>query len=119
MTTCIGRMMGKPGDWYAELNFREDEANVMERRQGGHVWLATVPLGRFTPETPEAYAKLDPADAQNKRLCAIVFAPEAWALLKHIRERLQEMGGENTHDVREELIDAITNTLDGLEVPTE
>ena len=127
---CIGRMGGNYGDWFAELDFERDEAVVHERKPGGHEPLATVPLGAYTAETADEYAKLDPDSPQNKRLCAIVFAPEAWALLRSIRERLLDLPKvESAHppeDVAraleiatDEIIADIETTLECLEVPRE
>lgn len=127
MTQCIGRMGGRPGDWFAELDFENGEAQVIERGRV-QVQVCTVPLGEWVPETDEHFAALDPDCPQAKRLCKIVFAPEAWATLASIRERLSRVPGlDSAHPsediarayeiARDEIVDQIERTLGYLDVP--
>lgn len=124
MTHCIGRIGGTPGDWFAELDFDGGEAVIVERgTTGERVAIATVPLGAIVPETDDYSPSLQTEDATNKRLCAIVFAPEAWALLKDIRADIegrypdtQEQPGEMPTWAAS-IVDQIERTLDCLNVP--
>jgi hypothetical protein len=87
MTQCIGRIGGLTGDWFAELDFRDDkEATIIERTPTGRCCVATVQIGETIPEDEDHDESLDPECEQNKRLCKIVFAPEAWRLLQSIRQ---------------------------------
>lgn len=89
MTQCIGRIGGRPGDWYAELDFRDDkEATIIERTITGRCYVATVQIGDTIPGDDDHDEALDPECEQNQRLCKIVFAPEAWRMLQSIREVL-------------------------------
>lgn len=111
---CIGRMVWIKGDWYAELDFENGESTIKER--GTNAMVATVPMGEWVPETEDHSAELDPECPQAKRLCKIVFAPEAWRLLSDIQERLIgcQSGLERLCD---EIVDDIGRTLECLNVP--
>lgn len=121
MTHCIGRMGGMPGDWRAELDFEFGEAVILECGTTGHSVgpVATVPMGEVAPETDEYSPALDPDDAQNKRLCAIVFAPEAWAALKDIQSTLLRVfpAMQDSPGWVEEVMAQIDDTLECLNVP--
>lgn len=101
---CIGRMGGQAGDWYAELDFASGEATVLERtKQGNRGPVATVPLGAFYDADDDHDEALVPNDSQNKALCGIVFAPEAWRVLRMVRDEIAKRkplddGVEYTHD---------------------
>lgn len=124
MAQCIGRIMGRPGDWYAELDFENGEAVIKER--GAFADVATMPLGEWAPETEDYNAALDPDCPQAQRLMKVVFAPEAWALLNAIRDELAsrrplEDRGEirpYQHERQDaSLLDEINRALDCLTVP--
>lgn len=89
--SCIGRMGGRKGDWFAELDFEAAEATIIERGDKGERIgpVATVPLGAIIDADDDHDQELDTEDDRNKALCAIVFAPEAWRLLNRIRETLE------------------------------
>lgn len=88
---CIGRMGGRVGDWYAELDFDSAEATIIERGPHGECVgpVATVPLGAILDADEEHDQALDTEDDRNKTLCAIVFAPEAWRTLRMLCEKLE------------------------------
>lgn len=126
--SCIGRMVRREGDWIAELDFESAEANIIERGAKGERIgpIATVPLGEVLAADDNHDQELDETDEQNGRLCAIVFAPEAWRLLKHIRDRIEarrplEDRGEIAlyqHEREDaELLREVSNTLECLVVP--
>ena len=88
--SCIGRMGGRKGDWFAELDFDAAEATVIERGAKGERWsVATVPLGAVVDADEDHIQELDTTDDRNKIVCTIVFAPEAWRVLQYIREKLE------------------------------
>lgn len=117
--SCIGRMGGRKGDWFAALDFDAAEASIMERtKEGTRGPIATVPLGEVYSEDDDHEAELVPNDEQNRALCRIVFAPEAWRLLERIRETLaarkplDDGSPRYAHDVRDaELLQDVTDCL--------
>lgn len=121
MTQCIGRIAGRDGDWYAELDFENGEATVKER--GAFAEVATMPLGEWVPETEELSAALDPDCPQAQRLCKVVFAPEAWALLASIKADIEARYTNTTEQPgevppwAESILDQIDRALDCLKVP--
>ena len=126
--SCIGRMGGRKGDWYAELDFDAAEATVIERGEKGEKVgpVATVPLGAIVEGDEDHDQELDAEDERNKALCAIVFAPEAWRLLRMIHEKLTarrplEDRGEirmYQHEREDaELLREVCDTLECLIVP--
>ena len=128
--SCIGRMGGRKGDWFAELDFDAAEATIIERGAKGEKIgpIATVPLGAIVDagEDHVQELELDTTDDTNKALCAIVFAPEAWRLLQHIREKLEarrplEDRGEIApyqHEREDaQLLREVSDTLECLIVP--
>lgn len=110
-----------PGDWFAELDFEGGEAVIVERgTTGARIGpIATVPLGAIVPEDDDHSPTLDPEDDANKRLCAIVFAPEAWALLKDIQSTLLRVfpAMQDSPGWVEAVVAQIDDTLDCLNVP--
>ncbi len=126
--SCIGRMGGRKGDWFAELDFDAAEATIIERGAKGERIgpIATVPLGAVVDADEDHDQELDTTDDRNKTLCAIVFAPEAWRLLQYIREKLEarrplEDRGEigvYRHEIEDEqLLREVSDTLECLIVP--
>ena len=126
--SCIGRMGGREGDWFAQLDFEAAEATIVERGAKGVIIgpIATVPLGAVVDADEDHDQELDTEDDRNKTLCAIVFAPEAWRLLQLIRKRLEarrplEDRGEigvYRHEIEDEqLLREVSDTLECLIVP--
>jgi len=123
MASCIGRICGRPGDWFAELDFDNAEAIVKERGSG--VDVATMPLGEWSPETDAHYAALSPDCLQAQRLMRVVFANDAWSLLVSIRDDIkdrypntQEQPGE-VPMWAESIVEQIEQTLELLKVPND
>lgn len=125
---CIGRIGGRKGDWFAELDFEENEATIIERGDKGLRIgpVAKVPLGSVIDADEDHDETLDPYDRQNQALCAIVFSPEAWRALATIRDELEsrrplEDRGEVAlyqHEKRDdELLRLVADTLECLVVP--
>lgn len=120
MTTCIGRIAGQAGDWYAELDFLMARATVYERSgRGDNCEVCELELGAVETD-PDCDALVD--DKQNRRLTLIVFAPELKRLLDGIRSDFGELLavendiGEHDAGLRamklvRELYDIIDNTL--------
>lgn len=105
--SCIGRMLGGEGDWFAELDFGADEANVYERtREGASLPVATVPLGRVWEEDDDYFAELMD-DAQNRRLMMVVFAPELARTVRHVMEEADKVYAELADVLKAGLGDAI------------
>lgn len=126
--SCIGRMGGRKGDWFAELDFDAAEATIIERGAKGERIgpIATVPLGAVVDADENHDQEFDTEDDRYKTLCAIVFAPEAWRLLQRIREKLEarrplEDRGEVAlyqHEREDEqLLREVSDTLECLIVP--
>lgn len=87
---CIGRMIRRAGDWYAQLHFGSGEADVIARTEHGDgETICTLPIGMFYDGDGEHEESLVPNDEQNKAICAIVFAPEAWRTLANIKEAIE------------------------------
>lgn len=123
-TSCIGRIAGREGDWYAELDFEAAEAAIIERGPGGTKVgpIATVPLGAILDADEDNGPDLDPDDARNADLCKIVFAPEAWATLASIKSDIERRFNTNGEGVSmppwaEAIVDQIDRTLECLTVP--
>jgi hypothetical protein len=121
MAQCIGRIIGRPGDWYAELHYGDGVAKIKER--GGLAWVATMPIGEYEPETDQYDAALNPDCPQAQRLMKAVFAPEAWATLASIKADIearypgtQEQPGDMPPWAAS-IVDQIERTLDCLIVP--
>lgn len=120
-TQCIGRIMARPGDWRAELDFANGEAVI--KGKGAFADVATMPLGEWVPETRDHNAALCPDCPQAQRLMKVVFAPEAWATLASIKADIekrypntQEQPGEMP-SWAESIVDQIDRTLECLTVP--
>lgn len=124
MAQCIGRIIGKPGDWRAELDFEMERAQVLERgRTGVMLEVCEAPIGMVEPETDDYSASLAPGCEINQRLMRIVFAPEAWATLASIKKDIEarypntaEQPGEMP-PWAESIVDQIDRTLECLIVP--
>jgi len=125
--SCIGRMGGRLGDWYAQLDFEAGEATVLERTKNGDRGpVCTVPLGAVYDADADHDCELDPSDAQNKALLTVVFAPEAWRVLNMVRERLaarrplEDRGEIKTYQHEyedEQLLREVADVLECLNVP--
>ena len=126
--SCIGRMGGRKGDWFAELDFDAAEATIIERGAKGERigQIATVPLGEIIDADDDHDEQLDPGDDRNMALCAIVFAPEAWRTLQNIHEKLaarrplEDRGEIRLYQHEREdadLLREVTDVLECLEVP--
>lgn len=86
---CIGRMGGMAGDWYAELDYAAGEASVMERTaKGSRGPVATMPIGVFYEADDDHDEQMVPNDEQNKAVLAVVFSPEAWRVLRLVRDKI-------------------------------
>jgi hypothetical protein len=121
MAQCIGRIIGRPGDWYAELDFEAGEATIKER--GAYADVATMPIGEYEPESNHYDAALNPDCPQAQRLMKAVFAPEAWATLASIKADIearypgtQEQPGDMPPWAAS-IVDQIERTLECLTVP--
>lgn len=126
---CFGRIMGRNGDWFAEIDYAKGEAVVMERATGASVGpVAKVPLGAFHPADEDWDEELVADDAQNRRLMLIVFAPELKQALECIRKECDESGRdviasdkdaviEMYHNLMESLCRTCDNALSLLDVP--
>ena len=118
--SCIGRMGGGYGDWFATLDFDGREATVYERAEGGNIPIARVPLGEVWPEDDEYDAELMD-DLQNRRLMRIVFAPEIAASLVNVasdaealREKLIEVLKAEPKADADTLRDAVWDAISAL-----
>lgn len=116
--SCIGRIGGRAGDWYAELDWEAHRAIVWERTHGGRAVVAEVDLGEVVPEDDDHYSALKQECPQNQRLCAIVFAPEAWAMLRDVQARLIRATRQGlTADECQAIADEIGDVMECLDVP--
>jgi hypothetical protein len=93
--SCIGRIGGGKDDWFAELDFDNNEATVVRRGSRGYNIgpIATVPLGQVWPEDDDYDAELMD-DEQNRNLMLIVFAPELVRITQDIRNRCVRMAAD-------------------------
>ena len=116
---CIGRMAGRNGDWYAQLDYEQGEAVIIERGAKGDIGpVCTVPLGAFYAADDEYDEDLVPNDDRNKNLVAIVFAPEAWRSLTMVKERIEKAYADaEMPPWAESIVDEINDQLECLKVP--
>lgn len=116
--SCIGRMGARVGDWVAELDFSRHRAIVWERTPDGRTVVAEVDLGEVLPEDDTHDAALHVDCPQNQRLVMIVFAPEAWAMLRDVQARLIRATRQGlTADECQAIADEIGDVMECLDVP--
>lgn len=116
-TQCIGRITGGDGEWFAELDFEEASAAIMERTKSGRVGpVAHVPFGAFFEEDEDYAAELHPTDEQNKRLMLVVFAPEMRAKLAGILDDCNKVNVSGDPAV---VADRLIDLLDSIKTECE
>lgn len=124
--SCIGRMARGKNDWFAELDFNNNEATVVRRgKDGSNIGpIATMPLGEVWEENDDYDAELMDNE-QNRNLMLVVFAPELVEQLKSIRDQCRaslaisdEYDNETAdramvliESIKDEIEDTLTETL--------